>query len=325
MSVDKKHLHYFFAIGDPSNERVIVDSLHNKSKSKCWKQKSYEEHFMNLELSGLLGNSARSVALDNVKKSLSRILKEHSLNENNILLVERFDEIKQCLPVKDTEDIGAVCRWVNSKLEDTSECMSYIYNNRVDLVKFMVIVDKLAEEVDGLSQYRLPRADKDLGGGLIWDSYSKERLIERIKWFFNFLQKSFIFLVEGNFDALREYLPDYSNLPYKYKVEVQFPETSVNRHDSEPVMLYYYIPVESHDDCIPEVTITEKRPISRDIQEEIEESYRNKRRYIDNIRYSYAGVTRTLYELRTGCALPILANSYEMLKGNLESIFGRIW
>ncbi len=321
---DKKHLRYYFTVGDLSSERVIIDNIDlGRGKPQRWRLKSYEQHFVNLELSGLEGDSARTVALDRIKGNLSKILKERSLNEDITLLVERFDEMKRHLPVKDTEDISEVCNWLDFELGGTGKFNSYMYN-RVDLVKFGFIANKLRKEAEDLNQHRLPGPDINSGGGFVWDLYSKERLVERIKWFFYFHQKSFAFLVEENFGALREYLPDYSNLPYKYNVEVYFPEITEQRYNSEPVMMYYYLAVDSHDDCIPEVTIADPKIASGDILKEIKNSFKDKKRSVESLGYSHAGITRILFELRTGRNLPILANSYEMLEKNLESIFGRI-
>lgn len=329
LTEDKKHLYFTFKYGKEQS-RVLFLSPHEVNEPPSRKT-IFESYYVNLELSGILGDSARIVAIKQIKSQLSRIFENNLLNENPVLICERIADMKRNLsPIRDIWDIGEIYKWVNNELQQAFRradgvVKGYIYNG-VQLTSLHLLSKHLLKEGINLQEHLLPDGDNKTNGvHWVWDLYTKDRLVERVRKFFYFYQLSFIHIVENNFNHLKEYFPDYYHLPYKYIVEIQYNDDSLSEgYRSEPLMTYYYVAADSYEDCMPEILITNKRSGWEEQQERIEKSFRGKERFTKNYSVSNTGVTMTMHERRTGKNLPILSKTYELVSKNLEHIFGKL-
>lgn len=331
LSEDKKHLYFTFIAEENNQEKVRF--MEPKEFNEYRKRKGrIIDNYVNLELSNLMGDSVRKVALDQLKSQLSNVFKEYRLNENSLLLCERVKEMIRSLPVSDTSDLHIIYQWLKEKIESAQEHMGndgvfvgYNYNG-VELTSLYKYVKSL---INGQVEYEkssLPTQDLVLNrGGGIWEFYSRERLLERTELFFEYYQKSFIYLVQNNFNALKEYLPDYVHLPYKYIIEIEFDDgaEAKSRPETEPLMSYYYIATSSFEDTKPNIKIVEKRSSWEEQEVNIKKSFRNKQRFTNDFRVHSTGVTMTMFERSGGKGIPLLSNTYNLVKSNLEYIFGK--
>jgi len=327
LSEDKKYLHYTFALEKGKGVRIQLLSpgeVRDVHKTTM----NYQSHYVNLELSNLLGDSARTIAINGIKCELSKILKKRQLNENVVLICERIEDMKRDLPIKNIKEIDKIYDWVHTILQKANDraegkFVGYSYNG-VELMDIHTFAEYLMQNKIDYQYYLLPGKDINLSGcgGWIWDFYTEQRLIERVRMFFYYYQLSFIYLIENNFNKLKEYLPDYRNLPYKYIIEIEFKKNSAKDYLSQPLMTYYYIATDEAEDCTPEIKITQLRLGWNEHKEIIEKSFKSKHRFTNNYSVQNTGVTMTMQEGRTGRELPLLSHTYELIEKNLQKILG---
>lgn len=325
LSEDKKFLNYTFVLEKGEGERIKLLPPEETRKFST-KSMRYQSHYVNLELSNLLGDSARIVAIKDMKSELSKILKEHLLHENEMLICERVEEMKSRLPIRDIKEIDKIYDWVHTKLKEAydrvdGKFIGYSFNG-VELTDLHSFAEYLMQNKINYLNHLLPGKDNNFGGGWLWDLYTRQRLIERVRMFFYFYQLSFIYLIDNNFNMLKEFFPDYRHLPYKYFVEIDFQDNSSKGYNSEPLMSYYYIATDSAEDCIPEIKITQSRLEWEQHRNIIENSFKGKERFTNDYSVHSAGVTMTMHEGRTGKSLPLLSNTYKLVEENLKKIFG---
>lgn len=329
LSEDKKHLYFTFVAEEKGKKKVRFTSPREFHKYRKLRGVIID-NYVNLELSSLMGDSARKVALEQLKSQISKVFEEYRLNENSFLLCERVKEMSHALPIRNIDELTVIYKWLKDKIEfarnkvgDEGVFVGYKYNG-VELTKLYEIVEILINEKIDYKKSLLPTHDLEFSkGGGVWSLYSKERLVERIGLFFEYYQKSFIYLVENNFEPLKEYLQDYIHLPYKYIVEIEFnDELEVKSH--EPLMTYYYIATSSLEETKPTIKIVEKRSSWEEQEDIIKKSFDDKQRFTNAFSASSTGVTMTMFERSRGRKIPLLSNSYSLVKSNLERIFGRL-
>lgn len=328
LSEDRRNIYYSYVLRD-TNEKKVINTLPEKIREyHLDNSKSYQISIINLELSNLMGDSARMIAIRDIKSNLSSILKEYLLNEDDILNCERVSEMKKKLPIKENDDLSFILQWTKKEIETTISSIvddlgtdSY---NGIDLFKFYNLVENLINKNIDYNNYLLPKENNfEVKRGWVWNFYTKNQILKRIELFFHYSQTSFINLVENNFANVKMYMPDYTHLPYKYMVEVEFKDDSITDSSSQPSISYYYIACDLNESCYPIVNVVEKISDWDYKTDIIQKSFKHKTRFTNNYSIRRTGVTMTIHDQRTGSQLPILSNVYKLIQDNLEKIFGK--
>jgi len=307
MSEDRQRIYYVLEIGPESELKVkLATDFEFEQHRNHWQENRsvFESSSVNLNISGLVGDTARIVSLKRVKAEVKRILDKNLLAESNHMLCERVLDAISKLPIKDLRTTEDIYIWLDKQIKDMKaefggDIKGYLHN-RIDLLNLFSLVGSLYNTGIDLESFALPRGDiNEPSGGFIWSCYSQVRLLERIRSFFRFYKDSFTYVLKNNFDAIKEYLPDYANLPYKYVAEVVFNDRE--GFYSEPSLCYSRIACSESDEG-PVVTAVKS------------ESIWGQHGY----SFCNTGVTMVMIDNRRGSNLPLCSNVYELVKQNME-------
>ena len=325
ISLDKQSLHYLFRISTADVWKVEIASNTQYKQYREWCQKNfvnYSEHSVNLKLSNLMGDSAREVAIKNIKAQLKDILDKNQLLESKYILCERIQGIKRKLsPIRNMNSLKEMQEWVVSYIEKSINTIGSrpdsISYDGVEIYNLYNMINYLISNKVNLEECLLPSEDiKNPSKGWVWNFYSNEKLLEVIRSYFIFYQLSFIEMVENNLNKIEGYLPDYMNLPYKYEIEVIFNEQKVDDWGSQPSIVYYYVGTSDIYDTTPNISVVEKQKSWEWYGKRITDSFKKHEGFTGSYSVSYSGVSFVLGE-------SLRKNVYNSIKKNLENLFGR--
>ena len=188
-----------------------------------------------------------------------------------------------------------------------------IYFHNVCLNDFFEILDRYVISNGEYLKPPYPLGDQEINIGYIWDYYSKEKMLERIKFIYVSALNEYKSLVENYFPTIKNQLSTYLNLPGIIKGNLIWN----NRYES-PCLSWYIVRLSSdqQNDC--EINYSETDNILFD--ESIRESIRNKvlENQPENIYFmNYVVHGECCYD---GSETPITDLVYRFLKDDLKYI-----
>lgn len=341
ISLDKKHLVYWFD-WKPEEEPTI--QLITGGTSVSWKDverrairecRNIASYGINLELSGLKGDTARLIAVDTIRKDLKSILEKRNLYEDDFLLCERLTYIKNKVKfIRDSVSIEEMYRkvkeYVDSVYEEYREPdveLAGITYNNVDMIALYNLLSVLYTNKVIYEDNILPPSDIRVSG-FIWNTYSREQLLKVIEVFFYQIVRSFKDMVELNFPLMKNYFHRSLDFPMKYKVKVTFSDGE--GFESQPTLFYYYVS-NSEDDLYPEISIVDR------VDEEDEEQDDTKRAFKEIVEsfvhYGKEQKRATVTNSLIGACLsttrkgfsncPVGAHVYKQIENEFANIFGK--
>ncbi|MVX64818.1 hypothetical protein GKZ28_14055 [Clostridium chromiireducens] len=322
ISNDKTYVHYMYVIKRDGEELELLNTQgFQECVNKFYREvRSFDTKYLNLDLSNLSLDSAREVAIIDIKEQVKKLIEKQLLFESDYLKCERLLEISRKIPSENRTEIVKMLEWVNHKIDESPiKCDSYQYNG-IELISLKYYLDDLCKRKIDFQECILPQQDLQMQGTSCFtrDLYSGERILERLKYFFVYGKKSITEMIEINFYELRNTMPSYFNLPYKYVVNYSFREQKSNNYSfSDIVFEYYYTPSETSEEEVELVKVENRVEIGREIIDKLHQTYE------ENKYLGSATITST--SINT-----ILDNDalrkyvYGILKHNVEFIFGKL-
>lgn len=293
--VEKKHLYYKYLLKD-NDEGVIVEDIksYNKKESYSTGETLY---FINISLSNLDLDSARYTALKSIKKQLLDIIDKKGLFSFEIIC-ERIEYEKRRIGIKEDKKI---IEKVDKVLKECPDMKGYTYNG-VDILNLYNYIKFLEYNSINIEENILPKGDIDINkrSYKIWDVYSKERLVDRISKFFEFYKKSIIYIVENSFFEVRELLPCYRNLPYRYTVKYYFRKAYLDGKTDTyllgPGGLSYFYEPNDDNSYKPNLIECEEDKFKDDDIDVLNRKYENSDNIIGDISVTTTSISELLHD-----------------------------
>ncbi|MCR4718994.1 MAG: hypothetical protein K5768_05125 [Firmicutes bacterium] len=277
----------------------------------------------------MLGDSARKVALDIIYSQLKEMINKNKFLGNDRIIYEKFyDSLRRIKELKN-KTISEVSTWIDASVNNVikeydsrqGELAGLTVNN-VDMFELQQMANYLNNSGKTHEMLALPTADITRTGGCwLWEEYSQERVIERLKDFFLAKQLSFAEMVELNFPRMKEYFPLVLDSPYKYKVYVEFKDS--RGWDSDPSITYYRISVRSDESIIPEVIVSDspKNYHYDEIFREITECFLRNGKDPSSVSVTSTGFSFTLTSRKNYGNMPLTGAVYEDFEKSFKSLF----
>lgn len=339
LSNDKNHLSYWFdfiACDEEDvqciSEQQIREYHHAFKKKAIFEMRNIASYGINLQLSGLGGDSGRKIAIDLIKKRLKDLIERKSLIESKHLLCERISyyqrKLKELKGLDNLVEMQSIIdKKINKALEDTPHLAGYNYNG-IELFPLRDLLYYLNQDNTNLSEYILPEADMPFpssGSCFTWDLYSQEQKERRLAQFFYYHEISYLNMVECNFPNLKKYFGRYNDAPYQVVVEVDHKEDSnPNDFSSVPSIQYYYIASPTSSIPLPVIRRVQNYDFSEHNQIilEIQDSYSRQGRTANCISTTTTNFTFTTTSRRSGGYDPLSDYVYRSIKESLEDVLG---
>ena len=338
MSEDRKHLHFWFDWMDTNKETIqLYDESDMPAAFKDLEKRAIREsrriitQGVNLELSGLMGDSARQVALNITYDSIKKIIENYKLFESDYILYEKLCSQTKHIKLLKDKSIAEISEWSTNHVKKAYESfdasngatLAGIHYDRVDVINLMNIANYLVARNGTHETLALPQPDLPLTSGWIWKVYSNERVQERLRVFFLWRQISFHEMVENNFPRMKEYFPLCKDSPYKYRIHVKFNDT--DDYTSRPSITYYHISVKEGENNTPEIITTEPYPehYDEELFNLIMSSYNLNGKESNNISITSTGFDMTLTSHRSGSNMPLTSVVYDDIKANFKALFDK--
>ncbi len=335
ISQDRKNLHFWFDWKDESENSIqIIPESDMPSAHKDLERRAFIEgrrivtRSVNLELSNLMGDSARQVVIDMVYNNLKDILDNCKLFESDHILYEKLcTQTRQIKLLKD-KPLHEIATWATNHVQKTYEnfdssdggMLAGVHYNKVDVINLMNIANYLDSRGGTHETLSLPQPDLPLASGLIWSFYSNERVKERIKIFFLWRQIGFHEMVENNFPKMKDYFSLSKDSPYRYKIHLKFKDT--DDFSSDPSITYYRLSVDTNESIVPEIITDEPYPEFHDesLFRQIMQSFRNNGKEKNGASITSAGFKMTLTSSKHS-GMPLTSTIYEDFKKSFKELF----
>jgi len=342
LSPDGNYLSYWFNRVMPDEPDVlciyedqIVENYKEREKQAVFERKKIISYGINLNLSGLQGDSGRKIAVNLIKEQIKEIIKEKRLAESYYLLCERVnnckEKIKELRDVSDIAQMRAIVEGMIHKIKEISNNVeSYSYSG-VEIFDLFLLLKYLDERSINFCDYILPANDIDPKEPpyWIWNFYSEEQMANRLSKFFYFHQLSYIEMVEKNFPVLCNMFPRYLDTPYQNVVIIDYKKGErPNGSKAEPSLFYYYIASPNNYPIPPKLIYVDnevnRKELVDDIYENIKQSYLKRGKTAQYLGWTNAGLSFTLISRRTGVNSPLSDYVYECIKTSLEQVLGKL-
>ena len=335
ISQDRKNLHFWFDWKDESENSIqIIPESDMPSAHKDLERRAFIEgrrivtRSVNLELSNLMGDSARQVVIDMVYNNLKDILDNCKLFESDHILYEKLcTQTRQIKLLKD-KPLHEIATWATNHVQKTYEnfdssdggMLAGVHYNKVDVINLMNIANYLDSRGGTHETLSLPQPDLPLASGLIWSFYSNERVKERIKIFFLWRQIGFHEMVENNFPKMNDYFSLSKDSAYRYKIHLKFKDT--DDFSSDPSITYYRLSVDTNESIVPEIITDEPYPEFHDesLFRQIMQSFRNNGKEKNGASITSAGFKMTLTSSKHS-GMPLTSTIYEDFKKSFKELF----
>ena len=337
-SEDYKWLNYWFDWLDESEDDVkiikenqFVEQHKDMEHRAVMENRNATSHGVNLELSDLTGDSARTLAIQVVRYDLINSIEKYNLLDSDYIICEKLHCAIQNDKSLKNKSIAELFEWsenyiaeVYSKLRTETEDLVSIHYGDIDILNINYMAKKLYKKGITFETHLLPQPDRTIERGCwIWDLYSKEQKIERVKKFFYWREMSYIEMLKENFPKMFKYFKLAKDFPYKYKINLVFKNSEDNVR-SEPSIQYYHVSTKTATDIEPEITVGDRD--SREFDEiisEIQESYLINNKEPNKLGFSSTLFGMVLHERTTGKDLPLTCCVYKDLKGDIDDLLGK--
>ncbi|MCB5158933.1 hypothetical protein LGW77_02565 [Streptococcus mutans] len=323
-------LHFWFDIVDKgiSDVKVVSSNMLTQASQEYHnsiflKTTRMIQHSINLELSGLLGDSGRKIAIDTIKSNLGSILEKQSLPASNYILCEFLKETIDRLPwLKDVDEISQMSKEVltriNEVLQGHPEVSSFTTSEGIELFSLNKLLTSLLHSGVNYRNSIIPGRDKEYSesNGLTMNLYSTKRKIEIVETFFNFAEVSYLEMVKYNFPNIYRYFSKFQDMPYKLLITYRDDE-------SNPWIGYYHVAY-SGDKNLVEVSHSDSFKNYERAYDEIIQSYNLLNRVPKDISIHRSAFSNLLFSRNFSKNTPLNDYVHKEIKNSLEEIFGKI-
>lgn len=337
ISHNGEHLSYCFDRVIQDDEMVIcLDESQLADYHKRFEMKAVTEsrniffRGVNLKLSGLVGDSARKVAIDVIKSEIKKIIERKSLIEDKYVLVERLNEYKKKFKeIYNTNDLKEIYKFINEiiRKSPSSKIRKYMYNG-IDLIQLLGLVHYLIDIHVDFENSSLPKENVGPSASTryLWEFFTDDQKINRASRYFYFHQLSYTMMVETNFPNLTSNFPLYKDSPYKNVVYLLLEQNQANTSVFGPSLTYYHVASKNNDPCLPEIRIVDNREVLFDIHKiifnEIAQSYERIGKAAHCLEFSQTGFLSIIRTHNHKENLPLSDYVYKSIKESLEDVLG---
>ena len=329
-SIVENSLYYWFDIVDKEVPDVKIVSSNQLSQASQEYQTTIfskttrmVQHITNLELSGLVGDSGRKIAIDVIKNNLKSILEKQTLLASNYILCELLKNTKGRLPwLKDIDEISIMGKKVRKRIEeilqDCPKVASFTTSEGVELFSLNKLLTILLYSGVNYNNSIIPGRDRDYSesNGLTMNLYSTKRKIEIVETFFNFAEASYLEMVKHNFPNIYRYFSKFQDMPYKLLI-------TYKDYERDPWICYYHVAC-SGDRNLVEVSLGDSFKDYESANDEILQSYQLLGRTPKNSSIYRSAFSNLLFSRNFSENTPLSNHVYEEIRNSLEEIFGKM-
>ena len=338
ISSDRKRLDFWFDWKDNNAESVqLIESKDisveytNLEKRAAIERRDIITKSINLELSRLMGDSARHVANEEIYSNITTALDRRSLFESDYIIYEKLRSLIRNEKTFKDMTLREISEWTNNYIEETldffnkeshvGELVGIQYGN-INVLDLQKIANYLVEKNKTDMELSLPPADLPMKSGYVWNMFSDKQVINRLKTFFSWRQESFHDMVNWNFPVMKNYFSLSRDFPYKYRILIKFHENSEERF-SEPSIKYYRIAIGQAENNTPDVIVQQQESDVSDVEifKGIRSSFQKNGKVSERETLTTTGFTMTLYSLRTAGNTPLTDCVYDDLQEEFKNLF----
>ncbi|MFX3644782.1 NACHT domain-containing protein [Streptococcus suis] len=328
-SIVENSLYYWFDIVDKSvpDVKIVSSNLLSQASQDYQttifsKTNRMVQHITNLELSGLVGDSGRKIAIDVIKSNLKSILEKQSLLASNYILCELLKNTKGRLPwLKDIDELPLmdkkVRKIIEEILQDCPKVASFTTSEGVELFSLNKLLTILLHSGVNYNNSIIPGRDRGYSesNGLTMNLYSTKRKIEIVETFFNFAEASYLEMVKCNFPNIYRYFSKFQDMPYKLLI-------TYKDYERDPWISYYHVAC-SEDRNLVEVSLGDSFKGFESANDEILQSYQLLGRIPKNSSIYRSAFSNLLFSRNFSKNTPLSNHVYEEIRNSLEEIFGK--
>lgn len=335
ISQDRKHLHFWFDWKDISETPIqIISESDMPNAHKDLERRAFIEgrrivtHSVNLELSNLMGDSARQVVIDIIYSNLKDILDNCNLFESDHILYEKLCAQTKGIKLLKDKSIHEIAAWATNYVQKAYEnfdsshgaILAGVRYNKTDVINLMNIANYLDSREGTHENLSLPQPDLPLKSEWIWSVYSDERVKDRLKSFFLWRQIGFHEMVENNFPKMKDYFSLSKDSPYRYRIHIKFKDA--DDFSSDPSITYYRLSVDTNESIVPEIITDEPYPEFHDesLFKQIMQSFHNNGKERSGASITSAGFKMTLTSSKHS-GMPLTSTIYEDFKKSFKELF----
>ncbi len=338
ISSDRKRLDFWFDWKDNSTEPVQLIELKDISaeytdlqRRAAIERRNITEKYINLELSRLMGDSARHIANEEIYSNITMALKKRSLCESDYIVYEKLRSLIRNEKIFKDKSVREISEWAKDYIEETldfsnkeshvGDIVGIQYGN-IDVLDLQKITNYLVAKNKTDMELSLPTSDLPMKSGYVWNMFSDKQVINRIEKFFLWRQESFYDMVNRNFPAMKNYFSLSRDYPYKYRIHLKFHDNSEERF-SEPSIKYYRIAIDQNEDNTPDIVIQQQElEISdEEIFKHIRCSFQKYGKVCEKEKLTSTGFTMTLFSNINGENTPLTDSVYGDLQEEFKNLF----
>lgn len=338
ISSDRKRLDFWFDWKDNSAESVqLIESKDISIEYTDLKKRAVIERrniitkSINLELSRLMGDSARHVANEEIYSNIKTALERRSLFESDYIIYEKLRSLIRNEKTFKDMTLREISEWTNNYIEETldffnkeahvEDLVGIQYGN-INVLDLQKIANYLVAKNKTDMELLLPPADLPMKSGYVWNMFSDKQVINRLETFFLWRQESFHDMVNWNFPVMKNYFSLSRDFPYKYRIYIKFHDNSEKRF-SEPSIKYYRIAIGQAENNTPDVIVQQQESDVSDVEifKGIRSSFQKNGKVSERETLTTTGFTMTLYSLRTDGNTPLTDCVYDDLKEEFKNLF----
>lgn len=338
ISSDRKRLDFWFDWKDNSAESVqLIESKAISVEYTDLKKRAVIERrniitkSINLELSRLMGDSARHVANEEIYSNIKTALERRSLFESDYIIYEKLRSLIRNEKTFKDMTLREISEWTNNYIEETldffnkeahvEDLVGIQYGN-INVLDLQKIANYLVAKNKTDMELLLPPADLPMKSGYVWNMFSDKQVINRLVTFFLWRQESFHDMVNWNFPVMKNYFSLSRDFPYKYRIHIKFHDNSEKRF-SEPSIKYYRIAIGQAENNTPDVIVQQQESDVSDVEifKGIRSSFQKNGKVSERETLTTTGFTMTLYSLRTDGNTPLTDCVYDDLKEEFKNLF----
>ena len=322
MSQNRNSFTYWFDRIENPQQKVVRIEEKNLYMHRIQYEKHCEENhcqmaisWINLNLSNLEGDTARFLAIKEVKKDLLNIIENQELNESLFLSCEYIELMKNCMKETYREDkIDNICDIYISKIEtpvlvDGKKYFIIPFSiQETDKLKYQLLMLK-GKDIN-LSDYTLPKEDQ-IPVRYEYEKYSPARMKEYLSKFFLWWQLSYKEMIESNFNKVIQYFPLYQDIPFQNVCCLKDNHTA----NSFSSILYYHVASTE----IQAPYFVDESPDFLLINELMKKSYEQMGRQLHNYHVTNSYLGEFISPINS--KLPLTSFVYNQIKNEIEKLF----
>lgn len=200
ISSDRKRLDFWFDWKDNSAESVqLIESKAISVEYTDLKKRAVIERrniitkSINLELSRLMGDSARHVANEEIYSNIKTALERRSLFESDYIIYEKLRSLIRNEKTFKDMTLREISEWTNNYIEETldffnkeahvEDLVGIQYGN-INVLDLQKIANYLVAKNKTDMELLLPPADLPMKSGYVWNMFSDKQVINRLVTFF---------------------------------------------------------------------------------------------------------------------------------------------